>query len=760
MIAEGDPATGQAATATPVGQQDDGGHGFGTAPVFLAGISTILGAVLFLRFGYAVGHAGLLGALLIILIGHAVTVPTALAIAEIATNRRVEGGGEYFIISRSFGTTIGASIGIALYLSQAISVAFYTIAFAEAFQPLVPWIESFVGRPFDPRMVSLPFTIGLLLLMVFRGANIGVKALWVVASVLGISLVLFFAGRPLPGAGGDGLSLMARAADADPFFLVFAIAFPAFTGMTAGVGLSGDLANPRRSIPLGTLSATVVGLILYVAVVVKLSASATPDMLASDQLIMARIALWGPIIPIGLACATVSSAIGSILVAPRTLQALASDGVFPSQKVGDLLSRGTGTANEPRNATLVTGALAIVVVLAGNVDFVARIISMFFMVTYGSLCAISFLEHFAARPSYRPTFRSRWYISLVGAIACALLMFQMDPVYATLALLAMAAIYRGVRAVRGGADDDLATIFKAAMIQATRHMQVRLQTGPKQASSDHWRPSIIMVDERTFDRVAPFQLLEWLSQRHAVGTYLHFLKGMLDREHYLESRRARSDLIELARSRHPSVYVDTIVSPSMRSALAQSLQVPGISGMENNTAMFELSVHDPPEVLEEVLDGCRLAIISDMDMLVLRHGDHFFGNRRQIDIWLTWHDYDNAALMILLCYTLVGHRDWRSAEIRILAAVPEELAAEDTARLEEMVATGRIPISPRNLTVFPTDADANFRALVREWSSSADLTVLGFTPERLEEKGAELFQRHRSLHDVLFVCSRHDTIID
>jgi amino acid transporter len=743
------------ATRTP-----SAGHGFGTAPVFLAGISTILGAVLFLRFGYAVGHAGLLGAVLIILIGHAVTVPTALALAEIATNRRVEGGGEYFIISRSFGTTIGASIGIALYLSQAISVAFYTIAFAEAFQPLTGWIESVIARPFDPRMISLPFALVLLTLMIFRGADIGVKALWVVASVLGVSLALFFAGPPLGGAGTERLSLLARTADPDPFFLVFAIAFPAFTGMTAGVGLSGDLANPRRSIPLGTLSATVVGMLVYVAVVLKLSASATPEMLASDQLIMARIALWGPIIPIGLACATVSSAIGSVLVAPRTLQALASDGVFPSSALGGFLSRGVGEANEPRNATVVTGLIAVVFVTAGNVDFVARIISMFFMVTYGSLCAISFLEHFAARPSYRPTFRSRWYVSLFGAAVCLLLMFQMDPVYAVLALIAMAVTYRAVRAVRGASEDDLSAIFKAAMIQATRHMQVRLQSGPEQASTEQWRPSIIMVDGRTFDRAAPLQMLNWLCHRHAVGTYLHFIQAMLDRDSFADSKRAMAELVELAQTRHANVYVDTIVSPSMRSALAQSLQVPGISGMENNTAMFELSVHDPPEVLAEVMDGCTMATATEMDMLVLRHGDHFFSNRKRIDIWLTWHDYGNAPLMILLCYMLVGHPDWRAAEIRILAAVPEELAAEDTARLEEMVATGRIPISPRNLTVFPTDAQANFSELVHEWSSSADLTVLGFTPERLAEKGPELLQRHSGLRDVLFVCSQHDTRIE
>jgi len=727
--------------------------------VFLAAISTILGAVLFLRFGYAVGHAGLLGSLAIIVLGHTVTVPTALAIAEIATNRRVEGGGEYFIISRSFGTTIGASIGLALYLSQAISVAFYMIAFAEAFQPLAPRFTEILGLPFDPRWISVPGVLVLVALMVTRGADLGVKALWVVVSVLGVSLALFFAGPSLVDTGQHDAGLMSRVANHDPFFLVFAIVFPAFTGMTAGVGLSGDLANPRRSIPLGTLTATLVGMVVYVAVVVKLAASATPEMLAGDQLIMARIAVWGPIVPIGLACATVSSAIGSILVAPRTLQALANDGVLGARRIGPVLADGVGPTREPRTATIVTGVIALAFVAAGNVDFVARIISMFFMVTYGSLCAISFLEHFAARPSYRPTFRSRWYLSLLGAVACLLLMFQMDPLYAALALLAMAVIYRAVRAMRPGGD-DLATIFRAAMTQATRHMQVRLQSVTGGRTGDQWRPAIIMVNGRTFDRSSPLQLLDWLCERHAVGTYLHYIPGPLDRRHYQTSQRALKDLISLASRRADSVFVDTIVSPSMRSALAQALQIPGIAGMDNNIVAFELSTHDPPEVLAEVYDGCLLAAATDMDILALRHGDHFFGGRQQIHVWLTWHDYDNAPLMILLAYILVGHSDWRQAEIRLFAAIPETQAEEEHARLEDMVASGRIPISPRNMVILPTDPDDDFAVLVEEHSARADLVVLGLTTERLRERGSELLTRHPGLRDVLFVCAQREGYID
>lgn len=140
-------------------QSQSGGHGFGTAPVFLASISTILGAVMFLRFGYAVANLGLTGAILLILLGHMVTIPTALAIAEIATNRRVEGGGEYYIISRSFGTKIGGAIGISLYLSQAISVAFYMIAFAEAFEPILEWVGAGYGIALDPRVISIPATL-------------------------------------------------------------------------------------------------------------------------------------------------------------------------------------------------------------------------------------------------------------------------------------------------------------------------------------------------------------------------------------------------------------------------------------------------------------------------------------------------------------------------------------------------------------------------------------------------------------------------
>ena len=741
------------------------GLGFGTSPVFLASISTILGAVMFLRFGYAVGHAGLLGALAIILLGHLVTVPTSLAIAEIATNRRVEGGGEYFIISRSFGRTIGAVIGVPLFLSQAVSVAFYMIGFSLAFEDLAPSIQAALGlATWDPRMVSIPAGLLLLVLMTTRGADLGVKGLWVVVSILAVSLTAFFLGGPNPeAAGGLPSGLYQPVAGHDPFMLVFAIVFPAFTGMTAGVGLSGDLDNPRRSIPLGILSATMAGMLVYIAISFKLWSSATPAMLADvEGLVMEQVAVWGPIIPIGLAAATLSSAIGSIMVAPRTLQALAHDRSLPSRRLNFWLSRGVGPAHEPRNATLLTGGLALATIAVGNIDLVARLISMFFMVTYGSLCAISFLEHFAARPSYRPSFRTKWYLSLLGALMCLLLMFQMDPLFASLALLLMALLYRLIDAhqVRAGGRDDVGAIIQGVMTQATRYMQVRLQQSGKHGVEAEWRPSIIMVNGRTFDRSSPMQMLSWLCQRYGVGTYLHYMPGRLDREQFNESRHTLLKLIARSQAEKSAIFVETMISPSMRSALAQSLQIPGVSGIDHNTLLLEYSVHDDETVRRELRSGADLALAVGMNCLVLRHGDHHFGQRRRIHIWITWHDYANASLLILIAYILLDHSDWQAAEISVYAAFPRDEVEERAQTLRQMISEGRIPISPRNIEIISTDDRVDFNQLVRERSEDADLVLHGFTEARLERKGEELFERHAGLHDTLYVCARQHIEIE
>ena len=177
--------------------------GLGTFAVFMTAISTILGAILFLRFGFAVAHVGLLWTMAIIVLGHLVTIPTALAVAEIATNQKVEGGGAYYMISRSFGLSIGGAIGIALFLSQAISVAFYIIAFTVSTRDLLAWLEVSHGVVVHPWQVNYGFMALLTLLMLTKGAQVGVKALYGVVAVLVVALLSFFAGSGEPQAELD-----------------------------------------------------------------------------------------------------------------------------------------------------------------------------------------------------------------------------------------------------------------------------------------------------------------------------------------------------------------------------------------------------------------------------------------------------------------------------------------------------------------------------------------------------------------------------
>lgn len=732
------------------------GHGFGTAPVFLAAISTILGAVMFLRFGYAVGHVGMMGAILIVLIGHMITIPTGLAIAEIATNLKVRGGGEYYIVSRSFGSTLGGTIGISLYLSQAISVAFYLIAFAETFRPLFPMIYDYTGIVMDVRMISLPVALGLALLISRKGASIGVSALYAIVFTLGISLILIFAGKSMLPENYT-LGLFNTVENPDSFFRVFAIVFPAFTGMTAGVGLSGDLKSPRKSIPLGTLAATLTGLAVYLLLVIKLSKSATPQDMVADQFILSRISMWGPSVFIGLGAATLSSALGSILVAPRTLQALSGDNFFPSQNWNRVLSKGRGESNEPENATWVTAAIMIFFVTMGDIDFVAQIISMFFMITYGTLCSISFLEHFAGNPSYRPTFRTKWYASLLGAVSCFLMMFLMQPAYALGSILVIGIIYTWLNKTQKG-ERNLAMVFRGVLFQSTRSLQIAIQKRSSAPDMSNWRPSIVAITEFSEDRVATFNLLRWLSHHYGFGSYIHYIRGPLNVATNNEAKKILHNLISKTESSDARFYVDTIVAPTFKTAVAQIVQIPGITGMENNSILFNF-FKDNEEEIAPIVDGCYFTAVTSLNAMILRSGTRHFGFRRRIDIWLTKGDYRNANLMILLAYILIGHPEWKDCQIRVFDVIQEDSEhAHDS--LEVLIESGRLPISASNIQRVPKPADADFAEVVCQGSDDADLIILGLSLKKLRKDNGAFLMRFNCAQDMLFVRAGQQILIN
>lgn len=359
--------------------------------VYTPSILTILGVIMYLRFGWVVGNVGLVGALAIVTLSTAIAFLTALSVSAIATDRVVRVGGAYYTISRSLGIETGGAVGIPLYFTQAISVGLYTVGFAESMAIAFPGLNQLY--------VGLLAAIGVAILAL-TSAEIAIRAQYFIMAAIAFSLISLIFGPALPGVAPQGLAIPATQAT---FWSVFAVFFPAVTGIMAGVSMSGDLRDPTRAIPLGTLAAVGTGYVIYMGLPVLLALRADTASLLEDSLVMMRLSFWKPTILLGVWGATLSSAIGSILGAPRVLQALARDGILPRSL--SWLGRGNGLMDEPRLGTLVTLVVAIATVCIGELNLIAPVLTMFFLTTYLVLNVSAGLEGLLKSPSFRPTFR-------------------------------------------------------------------------------------------------------------------------------------------------------------------------------------------------------------------------------------------------------------------------------------------------------------------------------------------------------------------
>lgn len=729
--------------------------GYGVAPVFLTAISTILGVVLFLRFGYAIGTLGFWGAIFIILLGHLITIPTALAVSEIATNTRVEGGGEYFIISRSFGLKIGSTIGITLYFSQVISLAFYIIGFTEAFVPLFNWWIASFGYELPRQAVSIPALLLLAVLILQRGSSIGMKMLYIVNFILFVSLLLFFMGKPIEPGEAELMTTTPPPSiftfiNKESFFIIFAICFPAFTGMTAGVGMSGDLKNPSKSIPIGTIAGTLTGLVVYILVVWKLAVSAPQADLVADQLIMSRITVFGEyVIPLGLAACTFSSAVGSIMVAPRILQAIATDRNIPFPKLNRFLSKGKGPLNEPFNATLVSVGIALFFVALGNINAVASVITMFFLITYGTLCLISFLNHFGSSPSYRPRFKSKWFFSLGGFLLSVWVMFKIDSLYTVLAYLTIIIIYLFIEHYNQDAK-GVVSIFRGTLFQLNRLLRVYMQKKMYNMETEEWRPSVICISPHSFERDKVLVLMKWISHQHGFGTYFHFIEGYYSKQTHTESQEILRELINVQHGHGSALYIDTMISPSYTSAIAQVIQTPSISGMENNMVLFEYDKTQPEE-LNRILDNINMARAGDFDICIFAQSTYPIRNRNDIHVWIRSTDEKNTNLMILLGYIIIAHPDWKHSHIKLFITSVKGESETVKEDVSGRIAEGRLPITLTNIEIVTLKEGESVNDMIAQKSRLAGLTIIGFREEIIKHEPMEFFSEFDEIGDVLFV---------
>jgi len=479
------------------------GYAFGTFKgVFTPSILTILGVIMYLRFGWVLGNVGLGGTLLIVTMATAITFLTGLSLSALATNMRVRGGGAYYIISRSLGVEVGAAVGLPLFFAQALGISFYIAGFSEAFCEAAPGL--------DARVVGVA-TLLILTAVAYFSADLALRTQFLVMALIFSSLASFFLG----GQGGSELPAMAELPDlpeAKPFWVVFAVFFPAVTGIEAGIAMSGDLKDPARSLPRGTIGAVLVGYAVYMAIPLFLSYMIADTRIlrhGSMTMVMQQVARWGQPIMFGVWAASLSSAMGALLGAPRTLQALARDRVIPR-----VFGRGFGKGNDPRIATATSFLVGLVGILVGDLDVIAPVLSMFFLTSYGLLNVSAGLEELTAAPSWRPLFRVPWVVSLAGALGCFAAMLMINAGATFVAAFVALCVYllmehRQMRAWWGDMRSGL------AMLVARHAIHSLVKRKPDERT---WKPNILVLSGSPASRWHLIELASAIAQQRCFLT--------------------------------------------------------------------------------------------------------------------------------------------------------------------------------------------------------------------------------------------------
>ncbi len=705
---------------------------FGTfAGVFTPCTLTILGVIMFLRFGQVVGQSGLFYAVLIVAMAKAITTLTTLSLSAIATNTRVKGGGAYYLISRSLGVEFGGAIGVVFFLAQAVSVAMYVIGFTEAVLDSVPAL-----RPYSVEVAT--FVNLATFTCVYIGAGWTIRLQFGILTILLLAILSFFLGA----ARAFEPSLIeanwqSAFEPGESFFSNFALFFPAVTGIMAGANMSGDLKDPAKSIPRGTLAAVAFTGLVYLVQAVLMAGSRQRADLIADPLILKHIAVVPFLVTAGVLAATLSSALGSMMGAPRILQAFGRDQVFRSLR---FFAVGGGVNSEPRRATVLTFLIAQSCVLLADLDAIAPIITMFFMITYGTLNLATFSEAISKNPSYRPTFRyCHWSLSLLGALGCLAVMFLIDPTWAVVAIVLMALLrwYIGFREIEARWGD----MRSGLMFERARLNLLRLEGElfhPK-----NWRPIILALSGVGWTRPHLPVLGHWLTAGHGILTLAQVVSGEMEdhAERQSDYERALRNFIS---REELQAFPAVVVANELGVGIEALIQCHGLGGIRPNTVLMGW----PGSVERAAAFGASLRLVCQLrrSVAVARFPQATNGDKDVTDPWevpngtidVWWRGRDNGTLMLLLAHLLRQNPAWRRSGIRLLRMV-DNAAARDEVRKHLVDLTVSSRIDAEAVVIVSDDV----RTTIQSVSSSAAIAILGFEPppEGEEAKFYESMER-------------------
>jgi len=692
----------------------DGDRKLGTfLGVYTPTILTILGVIMYLRLGWLVGHMGLERIFIAVVLANGITLITTLSFSAVATNSRVGVGGAYYIISRSLGIEIGGAIGVPLFLSQALSVTLYAFGLAESLRIVWPAV------PLQPATWVIILAVGLLSV---AGAKIALRSqiplmILVAASLaaLAVGVLIRHAPAALPASPPSG---------GITFWQGFAVFFPAVTGVMAGLGLSGDLRNPARAIPLGSILAVLTGFAVYLLVPLVLTAGASPEALRDDSLIWTRLAILGPwLVMPGLWAAIFSSAVGSMLGAPRTLQALSRDGLAPG-----VVGRATGAWKDIVPGLVVAMVIALGAVLLGNLNSVAILVTMFFLTVYGTANFVAAFEALSGDPSWRPSIRVPWPVNLLGGIACVIVMFLISPVAGAIAIIAELLLWlllsRKERAASwGDARHGLyQNLIRWALVQLAK----------RSVSARNWRPHMLVFARRPAGDLDLVRFGNWFCHGRGVVTVSQLVVGDLLKED-LDLKGCVLDMQALFDAENLVVFAEVDVVQDLVHGIVAVAQANGMAGIESNTVLIGWPKRT--ERLVEFLQVMGRLERVNKSFIIGRiqpgYEVHAAGRERTVHVW--WGGLQrNGDLMLLLAYLLTRNSSWRGARVEVLSIATTEMMKTQTEKnLRTLIPAIRIDAEPR---VIIKPKGVRVSELIREESAGADVVFLGLaTPDEGEE---------------------------
>jgi amino acid transporter len=652
--------------------------------------------------GRVVGNAGIFGSIIIVVIAHIISVSTGLSVSSIATDKKVGPGGIYYILSRSMGIPIGGAIGIALYIGTALSIALYLIGFAESF-------NAYVGLATDVNGLRLSGSVALLVLTIIAliSTSIAIKTQLFIFIAIIVSLVSIFLGSAeyIP----ETVKLVSDE-NSVPMEVVFAIFFPAVTGFTAGIAMSGDLEDPKKSIPKGTIAAIAVGFFVYIALIIFLSFYIDSETLKSDYNILMKIALYAPAVVAGIWGATLSSALAGILGGPRILQAMSVDNITPK-----IFGKGKGKNNEPVNALFLLFIIALLGVLIGDLDVVARIVSMFYLSAYGFINLSFFLESWA-NPDFQPTFKIKKWIGLLGFTACFAVMFKLD----ILAMFGSIAIILGIYAWLQRKQIVLMTgdVWLSVWKKIVANGLQKIDSKPTE-TCNNWNPNIILFSGESEHRVYLVELGKTLAGRAGIVTNF---KLLLDKSN--NSPLPKSDqIVKEEYFERIGVFARQIKVNNIYKGIEDIASIFGFSGVDPNTIM--MGWPKGLENSEEYSEMTQKLLYLDYNLLYLDFDRATkFGNYQTIDLWWRETDSKNAEMMLNIARFMVQSPKWSSATIRVLfvnnSNVDSEVIESNILNIVEDIRV-KVEIKIINNAV----EQIPFYELISKYSIATDLTLLG-----------------------------------